>query len=156
MEQFNDENSSIYQETLSQQREYITTKLDNIRSNRYMDDTCLLSGEIEDIVNHLNKGLAQNLVLDFFKKPLIKSSCIHCGGSRGENGIRDLQRAHCNLFSRGDILMMAVEKLYVDENTPIPSGKILKEFISQHVICPIYTLCNICHNKYDNQSNSNS
>ena len=46
--------------------------------------------------------------------------------------------------------MMAVNKLYIDENTPIKSGELLCEFIKCHNICPIFILCNLCHNKYDN------
>ena len=39
-----------------------------------------------------------------------------------------------------------------DEKTPLIVGDILKKFIEKQECCPIYMLCNICHNKYDNQS----
>ena len=46
---------------------------------------------------------------------------------------------------------MAINELYIDNNTPIKTGDILKLFIENHKICPIYMLCNKCHNKYDNK-----
>ena len=47
--------------------------------------------------------------------------------------------------------MMAINKLYIDDNTPINSKDILIEFIRCHNICPIYYLCNKCHKEYDTQ-----
>ena len=45
--------------------------------------------------------------------------------------------------------MMAIDDLWVDNITPIKAGDILKLFIQKHEICPIYMLCNNCHNRYD-------
>jgi hypothetical protein len=46
--------------------------------------------------------------------------------------------------------MMVINVLWIYDITPIKVGDILKLFIQKHEICPIYMLCNICHNKYDN------
>jgi len=107
-----------------------------------------LVGSVETIAKHLNQGPAQNLVQTFFNFNAKK--CVVCKGKKGENGIRQLERAHCNIYSRYDLLMMAINDLYIDNNTPIKSGDILKLFIQKHEICPIYMLCNLCHKKYDN------
>jgi hypothetical protein len=144
----NDDNSSIYKITLEKQKTYIQTRISKIQ-NRYLADNCGLSGDKKDIANHLNKGPAQNLVQTFFKTDKI---CCNCGLKKGENEIRQLERAHCNKYSRFDLLILALDELYIDENTPVPSGKILKKFIEKHELCPIYTLCNICHNQYDNHT----
>ena len=106
-------------------------------------------GEKEQIAKHLNMGLAQNLVQIFFKTA---DECVICNGKIGNTGIRQIERAHCNIYSRHDLLMMAINDLYIDNNTPIKSGDILKLFIQKHEICPIYMLCNLCHKKYDNQN----
>mgnify|MGYP004363783077 CR=1 FL=1 len=115
--------------------------------NRFFDDEMGCCGEKEVIAKHLNHGLAQNLVHAFFNFKATK--CIICKGKKGEIGIRQLERAHCNAFKRSDLLMMAINDLYTDNNTPIKSGDILRLFIKKHEICPIYILCNLCHNKYD-------
>lgn len=67
-----------------------------------------------------------------------------------ENSIRQIERAHCNIYSRVDLIMMAINVLWIDDITPIKVGDILKLFIQKHEICQFYMLCNICHNKYDN------
>ena len=104
-------------------------------------------GEKEQIAKHLNMGLAQNLVQTFFKTA---DECVICNGKIENTGIRQIERAHCNIYSRHELLMMAINDLYIDNNTPIKSGDILKLFIQKHEICPIYMLCNLCHKKYDN------
>jgi len=147
MEDLNNSESEIYKKTLEKQKLYISTRLKIIK-NRYLDDTCGLVGSVETIAKHLNQGPAQNLVQTFFNFNAKK--CVVCKGKKGENGIRQLERAHCNIYSRYDLLMMAINDLYIDNNTPIKSGDILKLFIQKHEICPIYMLCNLCHKKYDN------
>ena len=127
MEDLNNSESEIYKKTLEKQKLYISKRLNTIK-NRLLDDTMGCCGEKEQIAKHLNMGLAQNLVQTFFK----------------------MERAHCNIYSRHDLLMMAINDLYIDNNTPIKSGDILKLFIQKHEICPIYMLCNLCHKKYDN------
>lgn len=151
MEQLNNTDSEIYKKTLEKQKIYIKNRLVSIK-NRQIDDAMGCSGEKEVIANHLNQGCAQNLVQSFFK--FKTKACILCKGQKGENNIRQLERAHCNILSnpRYDLLMMAINDLWIDINTPIKSGDILKLFIQKHEICPIYLLCNICHNKYDNQN----
>ena len=148
MEILNDSSSSVYKETLEGQITFIDNRLSNI-NNRYLNDMCGLSGTKSIIANHLNKGPAQNLIQNFFKT---NNFCSNCGLKKGENNIRQLERAHCNRYSRLDLIILALDDLYIDENTPISSGKILKKFIEKHKLCPIYTLCNICHNKYDNHT----
>ena len=147
MEHLNNPESEIYKKTLEKQKLYISTRMNTIK-NRILDDTMGCCGEKETIAKHLNMGLAQNIVQTFFKKT---DKCIICNGRVGDNGIRQLERAHCNIYSRYDLLIMAINDLYIDNNTPIKSGNILKLFIKKHEICPIYMLCNICHNKYDNK-----
>jgi len=150
MDKLNDPTSEIFQETLEKQILFINDRLANIK-NRYLDDTMGCSGEKEGIANHLNNGPAQNLVLTFFSCKQYKTNiCILCDGIKGQGGIRQIERAHCNLYSRPDLLVLAIDDLYIDSTTPIKSGVILKKFIQKHDICPIYMLCNLCHNKYDN------
>lgn len=146
MEELSNPKSEIYKKTLEKQKLYISTRLNTIK-NRILDDTMGCCDEKEKIAKHLNMGLAQNLVQNFFKKA---DKCVICNGKIGDNGIRQIERVHCNIYSRYDLLIMAINDLYIDKNTPIKSGDILKLFIQKHEICPIYMLCNLCHNKYDN------
>ncbi len=147
MEELSNPESEIYKNTLEKQKLYISTRLNTIK-NRYLDDKMGCYGEKETIVKHLNQGPSQNLVQKFFNFKATK--CIICKGKRGENGIRQLERAHCNIYSQYDLIMMAINDLWIDNITPIKVGDILKLFIQKHEICPIYMLCNLCHNKYDN------
>jgi len=148
MDDLNNSESEIYKKTLEKQKLYISTRLNTIK-NRIIGDTMGCCGEKEKIAKHLNMGLAQNLVQTFFKTA---DECLICNGKKGNNGIRQIERAHCNILSnpRYDLLIMAINDLWVDATTPIKSGDILKLFIQKHEICPIYMLCNLCHNKYDN------
>jgi hypothetical protein len=149
MEELNNAESEIYKKTLEHQKLYISTRMNTIKKNRYLDDTMGCCGTKEEIAKHLNQGLAQNLVQTFFKTV---DKCVICNGKIGENGIRQIERAHCNIYSRYDLLMMAINDLYIDTNTPIKSGDILKLFIQKHELCPIYMLCNLCHHKYDKKT----
>ena len=146
MEDLNNENSEIYIKTLKYQKLYIQKRLSTIK-NRLMDDTMGCCGKKEEIAKHLNMGHAQNLIQNFFKYKNTK--CIFCNCKKGENNVKQIERAHCNIYSRYDLLMMAINDLYIDDKTPIKSGDILKLFIQKHEICPVYMLCNICHSKYD-------
>jgi len=148
MEDLNNPESHVFKNTLNKQIDFINTRLSNIRSNRYLDDKMGCIGKKEDIIKHLNHGPAQNLVLAFFNYKTDR--CSFCNCKKGENGIRQFERAHCNNYSRADILKLAIDEIYIDENTPLITGDILKKFIEKHNCCPIYMLCNICHNKYDN------
>jgi hypothetical protein len=147
MEDLNNTESEIYKKTKENQKLYILTRLKTIK-NRYLDDTMGCCGTKETIAKHLNNGPAQNLVQTFFDFKV--KNCVLCKGSKGENNIRQLERAHCNIYSRYDLLMMAVNDLWINNDTPIKVGDILKVFIQKHEQCPIYMLCNNCHNKYDN------
>ena len=148
MEELSNPESEIYKKNLEKQKLYINTRMGSIKKNRYLDDKMGCCGEKEIIATHLNQGPAQNLVQTFFDfKP---TKCLLCKGKKGENSIRQLERAHCNIYSRFDLIMMAINDLWIDNITPIKVGDILKLFIQKHEICPIYILCNICHNKYDN------
>ena len=148
MEELNNPESHVFKNTLGKQIDFINIRLSNIRSNRYLDDKMGCIGKKEDIIRHLNQGTAQNLILSFFNYKTDK--CSFCNCKKGENGIRQFERAHCNNYSRADILKLAIDEFYIDENTPLITGDILKKFIEKHNCCPIYMLCNICHNKYDN------
>lgn len=149
MEELNNPDSIIYKDTLNKQSEFIKNRFSNLRSNRYLDDKMSCIGKKEDIVKHLNHGPAQNLIQTFFNYKTDKCSLCNC--KKGDNGVRQFERAHCNNYSRGDILNIAIDEIYIDEQTPLVVGNILKKFIDKHDCCPIYMLCNICHNKYDNK-----
>ena len=145
--ELNDPKSEIYKETLEKQIPYTKNRMASMKRNRYFDDNMGCCGEKETIAKHLNNGPAQNLIQTFFN--FKTTECVLCGGKKGENNIRQLERAHCNNYSRYDLLMMALDDLWIDNITPIKVGDILKLFIQKHEICPIYMLCNICHNNYD-------
>ena len=147
MEKLNDPNSEIYKKTIEVQKKFISDRLKKIK-NRYLDDKMGCMGTKDVIASHLNKGPAQNLVQTFFKYK--QTTCLQCGKSKGDIGVRQFERAHCNNYSRKDLLLLALDDLYVDETTPIITGDILKRFIQKHELCPIYILCNMCHNTYDN------
>ena len=151
MEALNDPNSEIFQTTLKEQIEFIIERLKKIK-NKYLDDSFIIAPqEIENIVRHLNNGLAANTIQTFFNYK--RNTCTFCKGVKGKNGIRQIERAHCHNYSRSDILHLAVleikEKL--DAGEVVTSGEILRKFIEKHDRCPIYMLCNICHHKYDSQ-----
>ena len=145
MDALNDETSDIYNKTLDAQKTYITKRLQTIK-NRYIDNSCGLCDTKENIANHLNLGPAQNLIQTFFK--YTTDTCMVCHKTKEE--VRQFERAHCNKFSRYDLLLQAVTNIYIDEKTPIKSGDTLKEFIKCHDVCPIYILCSGCHSEYDN------
>jgi hypothetical protein len=148
MEDLNNPESEIFTKTLEEQKQFILRRFVSIKRNRYLDDTMGCCGEKDIIAKHLNLGPAQNLVHGFFNYTTDK--CILCNRCKEHDGIRQFERAHCNTYSRYDLLLMAVDDLYVDNTTPITVGDILKGFIQKHDICPIYMLCNLCHSKYDN------
>ena len=146
MDNLNNSESDIFINTLSNQVNFINNRLNNSRI-RYLNDECRLSGTIDQIVGHLNMGVAANLVHDFFN---VDTSCIICNRSRGEDGVRQIERAHCHIYSRPEILRMAVTELHTNDNSLIRTCDILRLFIRRHELCPIYSLCNLCHNQYDN------
>lgn len=146
MEKLTNSESDIFKQTIEKQKKFIKNRLSKIRS-RYLNDKMGCTGTKEVIVKHLNQGPAQNLIQTFFNYKI--SECSYCNRKKGENNIRQFERAHCHNYSRGDILDKAVDELYVDGRTPLEVGKILRRFIEMHEFCPIYMLCNICHNKYD-------
>lgn len=146
MEALNDTESEIYKNTLKKQKLYIANRLKTIR-NKYLNDTMGCCGEKEIIAKHLNNGPAQNLINSFFK--FKEKYCVICNLKVGDSEIKQMERAHCNLYSRYDLLLMAINEIYIDVSTPIIVGDILRLFIQKHEICPIYILCNKCHLKYD-------
>ncbi len=142
----NDSNSEIYINTLLTQSKYIDKRLTTIK-NRILETNVKFAGNTkEEIANFLNLGIAQNLIQTFFK--FKNSSCILCKKNKKE--VRQLERAHCNLYSRYDLLILAIDNVYENKDAEIDSVTILTEFIKYHKICPIYYLCNKCHKKYDN------
>ena len=147
MDNLSNQESEIYKKTLEKQIQFISKRLLNIKTNKYLDDKMGCCGQKEIIAKHLNQGPAANLVQVFFNFKHTK--CILCKNKKGENNIKQLQRAHCNNYQRYDLLMMAINDLWIDDITPIKVGDVLKLFIQKHEVCPIYILCNICHVKYD-------
>ena len=148
MDELNNPESRIFKETLNKQQEFIKNRLNKLRSNKYLDNTARIGYTKKEIVGTLNQGMAQNLIQSFFNYKT--EECSFCNKKKGENGIRQFERAHCNNYSREDILTMAVDDIYIDDKTPLICGVVLRKFIEKHECCPIYMLCNICHNKYDN------
>lgn len=147
MDHLNNPESEVFQNTLEKQKKFISDRFSSIKSNRYLNDNMMCLGSKEDIAKHLNQGPAQNLVQSFFNYKT--KECIHCKKCKGMGGVLQLERAHCNNYKRYDLLMLALNDLYVDSTIPIKVCDILKLFIEKHTICPIYMLCNICHKKYD-------
>ena len=150
----NDPTSNIYKERIKNQNTYIENRLKTIK-NKIIESNIKMLGTKEEMASFLNLGIAQNLVLAFFKfeEKNKESECLICNKKKSE--VRQLERAHCNKFARYDLLMMAINKLYIDVHTPLNSKDILIEFIRCHNICPIYYLCNKCHKEYDTQYKGN-
>lgn len=145
MDILNDENSSIFKETIEKQKKYID-KRRKVIINRILETNIKFQGNTkEEIALFLNLGIAQNLVQAFFK--FKEKKCLIC--KKDKSDVRQLERAHCNLYSRYDLLIKALDNIYVDIDTPINSVDILKEFIKCHSCCPIYYLCKSCHIEYD-------
>jgi len=145
MEILNDTNSSIFKETIEKQKIYINNRRKSI-TNRILETNIKFQGNTkEEIASFLNLGIAQNLVHQFFI--FKEKNCIIC--KKDKSQVRQLERAHCNLYSRYDLLMKALDNIYVDIDTPINSVDILNEFIKCHNYCPIYYLCSSCHINYD-------
>tara|TARA_B110000858_G_C17624722_1_gene390686 strand:- start:131 stop:577 length:447 start_codon:yes stop_codon:yes gene_type:complete len=147
MEELNNPESEVFRETLNKQIEFMNNRFFKLRANRYLDDKMGCMGTKVDIVKHLNQGPAQNLIQTFFNYKT--NECSFCMRKKGDKSIRQFERAHCNNYSRSDILTMAVDEIYIDDKTPIIVGDILRKFIEKHDCCPIYMLCNLCHNNYD-------
>ena len=145
IKELNNPESKIYKNTRENLELYILTKLDKSRS-QYFKDKLKLLGEKEEIKKHLNLGLAQNIVQAFFKK---ENNCVVCFGKKNENGIKQLERAHSTRTTRTDLIIKAIDELWIDNKTPIESGVLLKKFIDLHSTAPVYTLCNLCHKMYD-------
>lgn len=148
MNDLNNPDSEIFKQTLEEQKLFISSRLKTVKI-RYLEDKMGCCGTKEQIARHLNMGPAQNLVQNFFNYKT--TNCIVCKCKKGENNIKQIERAHCNAYSRYDLLMKAIDDLYIDANTSIESGTILKSFIQKHEICPIYMLCNNCHKEYDSK-----
>lgn len=145
MDTLNDENSNIFKETIEKQKIYIKERR-KVIINRILETNIKFQGNTkEDIAAFLNLGIAQNLVQTFFK--FKEKKCLIC--KKDKSQVRQLERAHCNLFSRYDLLLKALDNIYVDSDTPINSVDILNEFIKCHEYCPIYYLCKTCHINYD-------
>jgi hypothetical protein len=150
MEEFNNSESQIFKDTLEKQKKFITERLKTIK-NKYLDDDFIIAPQkTENIVRHFNNGIAANTIQTFFNYKT--DTCIFCKEVKGDNGIRQIERAHCNNYSRSDILILAVTEIRkkLDDGEVVTAGEILKKFIEKHDCCPIYMLCNKCHNKYDN------
>ena len=116
---------------------------------RYFNNNIKLTGTINEMVKFLNMGIAQNLIQTFFKYNRKHHYCIHCKKTKEE--VKQLERAHCNRDDchRTFLLREAIENIHINDNTPINSKDILKNFIINHKKSPIYYLCNKCHYKYD-------
>jgi hypothetical protein len=137
--ELNNIESEIFKDTLNKQIIFIEIKLKKTRIG-FFNDKMGCTGEKEVIANHLNGGNARNLIQQFFKT---YDACIICKKNKS------LQRAHCHNYTRYDLLILAIDELYIDNITPIITGDIFRLFILKHKLCPIYTLCRDCHQYYD-------
>jgi hypothetical protein len=145
----NDESSELYKKNLIKTNCYIE-KLNLLSSKRKIFKSyAKISGPIDDILVNINHGTAPNIVHDIFKN-LFKDNnmCLLCNSTRVP-----LERAHCNIYPRPDLLRIAIENNWVDEDTSILIIDIIMDFIKLHgILCPIYPLCKECHKKYDKYS----
>jgi len=149
MEELNNSESEIFKNTLEKQKKFITERFKKIKNKYLYDDFIVAPQKTENIVRHLNNGIAANTIQTFFNYKT--DTCIFCKGGKDDDGIRQIERAHCNNYSRSDILLLAVSEIRekLDDRKVVTVGEILKKFIEKHDCCPIYMLCNKCHNKYD-------
>ena len=147
MNYLNNSDSSIFKNTVQKQSDFIEKKLKKTNI-RYLTDNVKLTGTIDEIVNHLNMGIAQNLIHTFFKYDTKNQYCVHCKKNKKE--VKQLERAHCNRndCNRTFLLRKAVISVYTNDKTPTTKD-ILKIFIINHKKCPIYYLCKSCHHNYD-------
>ena len=149
----NDESSEIYKKNLNKTNVFIE-KLNLASSKRkILKSSARISGTVDDILININHGTAPNLVHDIFKN-LFKDNnmCLLCNSTR-----TSLEKAHCNIYPRPELLKIAIENNWTDEDTSIPIIDIIMDFINLHgILCPIYPLCKECHKKYDKYSKKRS
>ena len=89
MEELNNSESEIFKDTLEKQKKFITERLKKIK-NRYLDDDFIVAPQkTENIVRHLNNGIAANTIQTFFNYKT--DTCIFCKGVKGDNGIRQIE-----------------------------------------------------------------
>lgn len=146
----NDPHSDVYREVLSRTQMHIRPRLQNWPKMRCLHDKTGLTSEdgAAGLVGHLGDSTATNLVKQFFKGEFAKiKNCDLCG-RRFDRG---LNRSHCNREGGGrlNLLRRAVDHFYVDCDTPVETGKVLRKFIEFHMEQPLYMLCTKCHGKYD-------
>lgn len=144
MEYLTNPESEIYKKAISRTMN-INEKLEKSRISD-LTTGLKLSGSKNDILLHLKKGPAKNLVCAFFKS---NNKCDCCGIEKS-NSVQ-LDRAHCNEegCDRASLLEEAIDVYYKDENTPIQISVILKSFLRLHSGKPLFTLCKKCHRQYD-------
>jgi len=144
MEHLKNPESEIYKKAISRTMN-INEKLEKSRMSD-LTTGLKLGGPKKDILSHLKKGPAKNLVCAFFKSD-VKCDC--CGIEKS-NSIQ-LDRAHCNEegCDRVSLLKEAIDIYYKDENTLIESREILRSFLRLHAGKPLFILCKICHRQYD-------
>ena len=149
----NDESSEIYKKNLNKTNVFIE-KLNLASSKRkILKSSARISGTVDDILININHGTAPNLVHDIFKN-LFKDNnmCLLCNSTR-----TSLEKAHCNIYPRPELLKIAIENNWTDEDTSIPIIHIIMDFINLHgILCPIYPLCKECHKRYDKYSKKRS
>ena len=160
--QLDDPMGGVYRNTLKQQELFIKNRLVKSKMQGIMEGSdlseCWLSGSIESIVKIIDPH-ARNLIQNFFagkKSPYDFQMCLCCDGKKGDNGIRQFERAHCHVSSRPEIIRDVVTGMWVNNETSIKLGDILRKFIEKHRTCPIYMLCNKCHVKYDKKNLNNT
>ena len=149
----NDESSQLYNNNLLKTNSYIESLKLEQSKRKIFKSSAKISGSIDDILVNINHGTAPNIVHDIFKN-LFKDNniCLLCNSTRVP-----LERAHCNIYPRPDLLRIAIENNWVDEDTSILIIDIIMDFIKLHgILCPIYPLCKECHKKYDKYSKKRS
>jgi len=143
----NDPESEVYRKACERTKKYIDDKLPKSKMKCFRDKTGLTNEDgIHGLVAHLTDSMATNCIKNFFRFPAIKD-CEMCG----DRPDKPLDRSHCNHDekTRPVILKRAIEHYYLDVNTPIKVGKVMRKFLELHGDTPIYMLCKKCHNEYD-------
>lgn len=147
--ELNDPNSDIYKENLSILKTFIEEKLPKC-DMQVLHNHAKISGTVDEIAKACSHS-AIKLVQVFFGTCRLHGhkdrTCTICG----ESGFKVLEKAHCNCggCERPSLLAKAIQKIYVDEDTPIDTSEIYRNFIILHGESPIYLACAGCHKQYD-------
>jgi hypothetical protein len=130
-------------ERLAKQAAFITKKL---AACKQFDKYGLTLVDTNAVIIQSLMDSLRNMVLSFFKGGLYSVKvCEHCGTTSS----KQFERAHNTGMSRGDVALMALQRIRPDETQPVAQADFLKAFIEAHSTVPLWILCTACHKKYD-------